>query len=160
MVRRYEITQDANSIPDNELEQLLQKAVVKHGMTLTQFLAEAIKQQLVKNGVPSGDGNKNKKTERSELQAHLKSTRDSIEIIRDILNLGEVTKTRIKYEAGLDHRQVERYLNFLINGEFLEKVETKRRGAIYGPSEQGLKLLEKIDDLCAILEDARLKTST
>ena len=95
----------------------------------------------------------------SESQSLLKSTRDSIEIIRDILILGEVGKTRIKYEVGLDHKQAERYLSFLIKGELLERVETKRRGSIYRPSKQGLELLQKIDGLDEVLESARLKAS-
>ena len=157
MVNKYQKSNNPDStLDDIELERLLKIVIAKQGTTLTQYFAEAIKQQLLRNGHSLPVGDKNRK-QHPESQAHLKSTRDSIEIIRDILSLGEVGKTRVKYEVGLDHKQTERYLSFLIRGQFLERVETERRGAMYRPSEQGLQLLQKIEGVEDMLADARHK---
>ncbi len=153
MVHKYRTSHNSGfTFDDGEVEHLLKEAVAKRGITLAEYFAEAIEQQLARNGVSSPDGNGDGNREQhSQSQSLLKSTRDSIEIIRDILVLGEVTKTRIKYEVGLDHRQAERYLNFLIKGEFSEKVEINSRGTIYRPSRQGLQLLQRIDGLYKVL---------
>ena len=105
----------------DEIEQLLAEVLAKRDVSITWYLAEAVRQQLIKNNAseaPAGTGHA--ATQQSEPLAAIKNTRDSIEIIADILTLGEVGKTRIKYEVGLDHGQTEKYLNFLLRAGFLE----------------------------------------
>ena len=51
--------------------------------------------------------------------------RDSLEIVRDMLSVAteKTKKTRILYDAHLNHRLLEKYLNFLIQNELIERVD-------------------------------------
>ncbi len=161
MVARYEKMTGTNpAVDDGKLEEMLHRAAVKRGMTLTQYLAEAIRQQLSREDETHfPEATRGEKEVQSAISARPRRTRDSIEIIRDILALGDVAKTRIKYEVGLDHKQAERYLEFMVKGGLVEKIEGPRRGAIFHPSKLGIQLLQRIDEIDGILENVRVHAS-
>ena len=141
----------------DEIEQLLTEVLAKKDVSITRFLAEAVRQQLIKNRTPevhAGAGYTG--AEKPEPLAAVKNTRDSIEIIAEILTLGDVGKTRIKYEVGLDHGQTEKYLNYLLKAGFLETVESGERSVIYRPSRLGLQLLRRIEAVVDMLNLGRL----
>ncbi len=138
MITRRHMTRHTNpAAAGNEIEQLLAEVLAKKDVDITRFLAEAIRQQLAAKSGP--------RPARPEPLAAVKHTRDSTEIIADILSLGEVGKTRIKYEVGLDHGQTERYLGFLLKAGFLETLGNGRRSASYRPTPLGLELLRRIE---------------
>lgn len=141
----------------DEIEQLLAEILAKKDVSITRYLAEAVRQQLVKNsGSELHTGTGYSVADRPEPLAAVKNTRDSIEIIADILTLGDVGKTRIKYEVGLDHGQTEKYLNFLLRAGFLETVQSGERGVTYRPSRLGLQLLRRIEAVVDMLNIGRL----
>jgi predicted transcriptional regulator len=147
MISRRRVTRTLQPIAaGDEIEQLLAEVLAKRDVSITRYLAEAIRQQLLKNKAPELVASQGQvPAEPPEPLAAVKHTRDSIEIIADILTLGEVGKTRIKYEVGLDHGQTEKYLSFLLRSGFLETVDSRERGVIYRPSRLGLQLLRRIE---------------
>lgn len=74
--------------------------------------------------------------------------RSRFEILADILRLAreEAKKTRILYQANLNHAQLQRYLAFLTDKGFLERQDNPH--IRYKTTEKGLKFLsmfQKID---------------
>jgi predicted transcriptional regulator len=153
MITRRRITRHTSpATAGNEIEQLLTEVLARKDINITRFLAEAIRQQLVNHADPRPDNGRDRsEANRPEPLASVKATRDSTEIIADILSLGEVGKTRIKYEVGLDHGQTERYLSYLLEAGFLEVMTTGGRNATYRPSRLGLELLRRIEAVEAML---------
>ena len=82
----------------------------------------------------------------------MKTRRTSIEIIAEMLRLGEaeVGKTRMMYAVNMSHSQLERYIDFLLNGDFLEAV---RNGSSvrYRMTRKGRHLLDNIDRMADVL---------
>jgi predicted transcriptional regulator len=141
----------------DEIEHLLAEVLAKRDVSITKYLAEAVRQQLIKNSTSEAvAGTGYAGTHQPEPMAAIKNTRDSIEIIADILTLGEVGKTRIKYEVGLDHGQTEKYLNFLLRAGFLETGNSGERGATYQASRLGLQLLRRIEAVEDMLNMGKL----
>lgn len=82
-----------------------------------------------------------------------RSRRSNIEIIADILRMGQASKTHIMYCVGMSFAQLEKYLSYLIERGFLIQDSFKIPGTIYRVSEDGrqlLQLIEKIEELLAI----------
>ena len=77
--------------------------------------------------------------------------RANIQIIGDILRLKDAGKTEIMYSVNMSYNQLEKYLDFLLEGGFLRKVNGKRI-PVYQTTPKGRKLLLKIDKLVALLE--------
>ena len=75
----------------------------------------------------------------------LSKRRSNVEVVADILRLGEAGKTEVLYGANLSHRQLEKYLSFLLNEGFLEKVAALTTGMKYRTTSRGTQLLENID---------------
>ena len=75
----------------------------------------------------------------------LSKRRSNVEVVADILRLGEAGKTEVLYGANLSHRQLEKYLSFLLNEGFLEKVAALTPGMKYRTTSRGTQLLENID---------------
>jgi predicted transcriptional regulator len=78
--------------------------------------------------------------------------RSSIEIIADILRLGEAGKTEIMYSANMSFFQLQKYLKFLIQLELIDKVTVGNPIVTYRVTEKGVKLLQNIDSILSILE--------
>ncbi|MBN1366309.1 MAG: hypothetical protein JW967_00070 [Dehalococcoidales bacterium] len=78
--------------------------------------------------------------------------RSSIEIIADILRLGEAGKTEIMYSANMSFFQLKKYLNFLLQLELIDKVYVGNPVVTYRVTKKGLRLLQSIDSILEILE--------
>jgi predicted transcriptional regulator len=72
--------------------------------------------------------------------------RSNIEIIAEMLKVGEngAGKTRIMYGANMSYSQIQKYLGFLMNRGFIDRVKVGNPSVTYRVTESGLKLLESI----------------
>ena len=80
--------------------------------------------------------------------------RSSIEIIADMLRLGEAGKTEIMYSVNMSYFQLQKYLNFMIERELVDKVRLGNPSVTYRVTKKGLTLLRHIDE---ILDTLNLK---
>jgi len=87
--------------------------------------------------------------------------RSSIEIIADMLRVGEngAGKTEIMYSANMSYSQIQKYLEYLINQGFINKVEIGNTMTAYRVTDTGLNLLKAIDTLLSMLEPNREATA-
>ena len=81
----------------------------------------------------------------------MNNRRSNIEVIADILRLGEAGKTEIMYSANMSYRQLQRYLQFLTEHEFVELVKIGNPVTTYKVNKKGLRLLKNIDNLLEML---------
>jgi predicted transcriptional regulator len=89
-------------------------------------------------------------------QTGISRRRSDIKIIADMLRVGEkgAGKTEIMYTANMSYSQIQKYLDYLVNQGFINKVELDNTMVAYQVTESGLKLLKAIDNLIAMLEPA------
>ena len=85
----------------------------------------------------------------------LSNRRSSMEVIADMLRLGEAGKTEIMYSANMSYAQLQKYLKFLLELELIDKVAVGNPVITYRVTEKGLRLLRSID---YILETLELRT--
>jgi predicted transcriptional regulator len=80
--------------------------------------------------------------------------RSNIEIIGDMLKVGEngAGKTEIMYSANMSYSQIQKYLSFLINHGFIDRVEIGNPVVTYRVTEKGLALLRSIETILEVLE--------
>jgi len=78
--------------------------------------------------------------------------RSNIEVIADILRLGEAGKTEIMYSANMSYFQLQKYLNFLSQLGLINKVTVGNPSVTYRVTEKGLRLLRNIDSILEVLE--------
>ncbi len=78
--------------------------------------------------------------------------RSSIEVIADMLRLGEAGKTEIMYSANMSYFQLQKYLKFLLELKLIDRVTVGNPVVTYRVTRKGLKLLRHIDDILEILE--------
>ena len=80
--------------------------------------------------------------------------RSNIEIIADMLRVGEngAGKTEIMYSANMSYSQIQKYLSFLINHGFIDRVEVGNPVVTYRVTEKGSGLLKSIDTVLEVLE--------
>lgn len=78
--------------------------------------------------------------------------RSSIEIIADILRLGEAGKTEIMYSANMSFFQLQKYLKYLLEIGLIDRVTVGNPTVTYRVTQKGLKLLRNIDSILKILE--------
>lgn len=83
---------------------------------------------------------------------NLDRRRSSIEVIADILRLGEAGKTEIMYSANMSYHQLQKYLSFLIDMKLIDKVTVGNPVVTYRITRKGLRLLKSIDGILEILE--------
>ena len=78
--------------------------------------------------------------------------RSDIDILTDILKLSceSAKKTRILYQANLNHKQLNRYLNVLLEKGLLVKKQTPFR--VYQTSEKGHEFINITQKLNTFLE--------
>lgn len=83
--------------------------------------------------------------------------RSNIEIIADMLRVGEngAGKTEIMYSANMSYNQIKKYLDYLVNHGFINRVEMDNTVVAYQVTDSGLKLLKIIDTLMRMLEPGR-----
>ena len=77
--------------------------------------------------------------------------RSNIEIIADILRMGQASKTQIMYRVGMSYAQLQKYLDYLVGRGFLVRNAHKYPGGIYIVSQEGKLLLESIEKLEELL---------
>ncbi len=78
--------------------------------------------------------------------------RSNIEVIADMLRLGEAGKTEIMYSANMSYFQLQKYLNFLLQLKLIDKVTVGNPVVTYRVTRKGLRLLKSIDSILEILE--------
>ena len=78
--------------------------------------------------------------------------RSSIEVIADMLRLGEAGKTEIMYSANMSYFQLQKYLKFLLELKLIDRVMVGNPVVTYRVTRKGLKLLKNIDGILEILE--------
>ena len=78
--------------------------------------------------------------------------RSSIEVIADMLRLGEAGKTEIMYSANMSYFQLQKYLKFLLELRLIDKVTVGNPVVTYRVTRKGLRLLRNIDSILEVLE--------
>lgn len=78
--------------------------------------------------------------------------RSNIEIIADMLRLGEAGKTEIMYSANMSYFQLQKYLKFLLEMKLIDKVALGNPSVSYRVTEKGFRLLKNIDSLQEMLD--------
>jgi len=78
--------------------------------------------------------------------------RSSIEVIADMLRLGEAGKTEIMYSVNMSYFQLQKYLNFMLELRLIDKVTVGNPMVTYKVTRKGLRLLKSIDGILEILE--------
>jgi predicted transcriptional regulator len=80
--------------------------------------------------------------------------RSNIEIIADMLSVGEngAGKTEIMYSANMSYAQIQKYLGFLLNHGFINKVEVGNPVVTYQVTDKGGELLKNINSIIEVLE--------
>ncbi len=81
----------------------------------------------------------------------MSNRRSNIEVMADILKLGEAGKTEIMYSANMSYRQLQRYLEFLTQRGFVEIIKVGNPVTTYKVNRRGLRLLKSIDNLLEML---------
>jgi predicted transcriptional regulator len=82
----------------------------------------------------------------------LERRRSSIEIIADILRLGEAGKTEIMYSANMSFFQLQKYLKYMLELGLVDKVTVGNPTITYRVTDKGTRLLNNIDGILKILE--------
>ncbi len=70
--------------------------------------------------------------------------RSNIQIIAEILKLGEAGKTEIMYSVNMSYAQLEKYLDFLVEKGFMT-CQNGTRPAVYRITPKGRRLLREIE---------------
>ena len=78
--------------------------------------------------------------------------RSSIEVIADMLRLGEAGKTEIMYSANMSYFQLQKYLKFLLELRLIDNVMVGNPVVTYRVTRKGLRLLRDIDNILEVLE--------
>jgi len=82
----------------------------------------------------------------------MNNRRSNIEVIADMLRLGEAGKTEIMYSANMSYFQLQKYLKFLLELRLIDKVAVGNPVVTYRVTRKGLKLLKSIDYILETLE--------
>lgn len=77
--------------------------------------------------------------------------RSNIQVIADMLRLGEAGKTEIMYSANMSYFQLQKYLQFLTEKGLIDKVTVGNPKITYRITDKGLRLLESIDTILEML---------
>ena len=78
--------------------------------------------------------------------------RSSVEVIADLLRLGQAGKTEIMYSANMSYFQLQKYLNYLMKLELIDKVMVGNPSITYRVTEKGLDLLKSIEGVLEVLQ--------
>ena len=82
----------------------------------------------------------------------MNNRRSNIEVIGDMLRLGEAGKTEIMYSANMSYFQLQKYLQFLTQRGLIDKVMVGNPKITYKVTKRGLRLLKNIDNILEMLE--------
>jgi predicted transcriptional regulator len=91
---------------------------------------------------------------RSRAHSPVSKRRSNIQIIRDMLKVGEngAGKTEIMYSANMSYTQIQKYLSFLVNHGFIDRLEVGNPVVTYQVTDSGRRLLKSIDTVLQVLE--------
>jgi len=78
--------------------------------------------------------------------------RSSVEVIADILRLGQAGKIEIMYSANMSYFQLQKYLTYLMKLELIDKVVVGNPNVTYRVTEKGLDLLKSIEGVLEVLQ--------
>ncbi len=81
--------------------------------------------------------------------------RTRIEILANVLNVAQsgALKTHIMYKANLSHKQLQRYLSYLVENRLLEQVyDVKNGDSRFRVTSKGIQFLQDYSRLSAHLE--------
>lgn len=78
--------------------------------------------------------------------------RSSIEIVADMLRLGEAGKTEIMYSVNMSYFQLKKYLSFLLERQLIDRITVGNPSITYRVTKKGLELLRSIDSILETLE--------
>ena len=84
----------------------------------------------------------------------MNNRRSNIEVIADMLRLGEAGKTEMMYSANMSYQQLQKYLKFLLELGLVDKVAVGNPVVTYRVTKKGLSLLKSIDYILEMLEFA------
>ena len=84
----------------------------------------------------------------------MQKRRSNIEVIADMLRLGEAGKTEIMYSANMSYFQLKKYLSFLLQRGLIDEVALGNPSVSYRVTRKGLDVLRNID---AIVETLGLR---
>jgi predicted transcriptional regulator len=84
----------------------------------------------------------------------ISNRRSNIQIIADMLRLGEAGKTEIMYSANMSYFQLQKYLKFLLELKLIDKVALGNPSVSYRVTKKGFRLLKNIDSIQQVLESA------
>jgi predicted transcriptional regulator len=82
----------------------------------------------------------------------LESRRSSLEIIADMLRLGEAGKTEIMYSVNMSYFQLQKYLGFMLDRGLIDRVALGNPSVTYRVTMKGLEVLRSIDSLLSVLD--------
>ncbi len=86
------------------------------------------------------------------MMSTMERRRSNIEVIADMLRLGEAGKTEIMYSANMSYFQLQKYLNFMLELGLINKVTLGNPKVTYRVTRKGLRLLRNIDSILEVLE--------
>jgi len=89
----------------------------------------------------------------------MKRRRSHIEVVADILRLGQAGKTKIMYSTNMNHYQLQKYLDLLMERGLMDRVNSGNSNGTYRTTRKGLRLLKHTDDLLAMLSPGDLVDS-
>ncbi len=78
--------------------------------------------------------------------------RSNIEVIADMLRLGEAGKTEIMYAANMSYFQLQKYLKFMLQLGLIDRITVGNPMVTYRVTKKGLTLLKNIDAILDILQ--------
>ena len=82
----------------------------------------------------------------------LDKRRSSIEIIADMLRLGEAHKTEMMYSVNMSYFQLQKYLDFMLERGLIDKVKLGNPSVTYRVTAKGITVLRSIDSVLECLE--------
>ncbi len=82
----------------------------------------------------------------------MNNRRSNIEIVADMLRLGEAGKTEIMYSANMSYSQLQKYLKFLLQRGLIDKVTVGNPMVTYRVTDKGIELLRNIDSIIDMLD--------
>ncbi|MBI2850740.1 MAG: hypothetical protein HYX80_06835 [Chloroflexi bacterium] len=82
----------------------------------------------------------------------INNRRSNIQIIADMLRLGEAGKTEMMYSANMSYFQLQKYLKYLLHLKLIDEVALGNPSVSYRVTEKGFELLKNIDSIQQVLE--------
>ena len=82
----------------------------------------------------------------------LERRRTSIEVIADMLRLGEAGKTEMMYSANMSYFQLQKYLKFMLQLGLIDEIHVGNPSITYRVTKKGLSLLNNIDGILEVLQ--------